>query len=264
MTFSPTASATAQRPSLGVAIIAFNAQARIAQCLDALSFADDIVVVDGGSTDNTVSIAETHGARVLVAPDWPGFGLQKNRAVAALETDWILSVDTDEVVTRELAAAIRAAIRAPRTDVYALDRLSSFCGRWVRHSGWYPDWIPRLFKRGTARFSDDLVHERLVFDARVEKLTGRLLHYSYDDFETVLRKMDAYSSAGARARLGSGKRGGFAQALIRGLWAFIRTYFLRGGILDGRTGFMIAVFNAETVYYRFLKLAMAAKNGQKS
>lgn len=264
MTSSPTASAAAKRPSLGVAIIALNAQERIAQCLDALSFADDIVVVDGGSTDNTVSIARTHGARVIVASDWPGFGLQKNRAVAALETDWILSVDTDEVVTQELAASIRASIDAPRADVYALDRLSSFCGQWVRHSGWYPDWIPRLFKRGAARFSDDLVHERLVFDARVEKLTGRLLHYSYDDFETVLRKMDAYSSAGARARHARGKRGGFAQAVMRGLWAFIRTYFLRGGILDGRTGFMIAVFNAETVYYRFLKLAMAADTGQNS
>lgn len=247
-----------------MAIIALNAQERIAQCLDALSFADDIVVVDGGSTDDTVPIARTHGARVIVAPDWPGFGLQKNRAVAALETDWILSIDTDEVVSQELAASIRASIEAPRADVYALDRVSSFCGRWVRHSGWYPDWIPRLFKRGAARFSDDLVHERLVFDARVEKLTGRLLHYSYDDFETVLRKMDAYSSAGARARLASGKRGSFAQAVMRGLWAFIRTYLLRGGILDGRTGFMIAVFNAETVYYRFLKLAMAAGNGQKS
>ncbi|MGN6084460.1 glycosyltransferase family 2 protein [Trinickia sp.] len=254
-----TASARAPRASLGVAIIALNAQARLAQCLEALRFADEIVVVDGGSTDDTVSIARGLGARVVVASDWPGFGPQKNRAVAELGTDWIVSIDTDEVVTPELASSIRQAIDSPTAQVYALDRLSSFCGHWVRHSGWYPDWVPRLFKRGAARFSDDLVHERLVFDAPVQRLAGRLLHYSYDDFETVLRKVDAYSSAGARQRHAAGKRGGFGRAVARGLWAFVRTYLLRGGILDGRSGFMIAVFNAETVYYRFLKLSLAAQ-----
>ncbi|KVN00716.1 MULTISPECIES: glycosyltransferase family 2 protein [unclassified Burkholderia] len=244
-------------PTLGVALIAHNAAARLAECLDALSFADDIVVVDGGSTDTTVGIAKTHGARVIVAADWPGFGPQKNRAVAALDTDWILSIDTDEIVTPELAASIRAAMRAPRAPVYALDRLSSFCGTWVRHSGWYPDWLPRLFRRGAARFSDDLVHERLVFDGPSAKLDGKLLHYSYEDFETVLRKLDAYSSAGAAQRRAAGKRGGLAKALGRGVWAFVRTYLLRRGFLDGRAGFMIAVFNAETVYYRFLKLGFS-------
>ncbi|KVN40412.1 LPS biosynthesis protein [Burkholderia pyrrocinia] len=242
-------------PTLGVAIIAHNAARRLAQCLDALAFADDIVVVDGGSTDDTVEIARAHGARVIVAADWPGFGPQKNRALAALATDWVLSIDTDEVVSDELAAAIRAAIRAPQADVYAIDRLSAFCGSWVHHSGWYPDWIPRLFRRDAARFSDDLVHERLVFDSRAARLDGKLLHYSYDDIEAVLRKLDAYSSAGARQRRAAGERATVGKAIRRGLWAFVRTYVLRRGFLDGRAGLMIAVFNAETVYYRFLKLA---------
>ncbi|NOK50985.1 glycosyltransferase [Burkholderia thailandensis] len=246
-------------PTLGVALIAHNAAARLAECLDALAFADDIVVVDGGSTDATVDIAKAHGARVMVAADWPGFGPQKNRAVAALDTDWVLSIDTDEIVTPELAASIQAAIRAPRAPVYALDRLSSFCGSWVRHSGWYPDWLPRLFKRGAARFSDDPVHERLVFDEPSAKLDGKLLHYSYEDFETVLRKLDAYSSAGAAQRRAAGKRGGLAKAIGRGAWAFVRTYLLRRGFLDGRAGFMIAMFNAETVYYRFLKLGFSQR-----
>lgn len=203
-------------PSLGVALIALNASARLAQCLAALSFADDVVVIDGGSTDDTVAIAQAHGARVIVERDWPGFGPQKNRALDALDTDWILSLDTDEVVTPELAQSIRDTIRAPAAQVYAVDRLSSFCGQWIHHSGWYPDWIPRLFRRGAARFSDDLVHERLVFDGAAQRLSGKLMHYSYEDFETVVRKLDAYSTAGARQRRAAGQRGGFGKALARG------------------------------------------------
>ncbi|MDR5738807.1 MULTISPECIES: glycosyltransferase family 2 protein [unclassified Caballeronia] len=243
--------------SLGIAIITHNAAARLAQCLDSVSFADDIVVIDGGSTDATVDIAKAHGARVLVRREWPGFGPQKNRALDALSTDWVLSIDADEIVTPELATAIRAAMANPRADVYAVDRLSSFCGQWIRHSGWYPDWIPRLFRRGCARFSDDLVHERLVVQSGTPaaRLEGKLMHYSYEDFETVLRKLNAYSTAGALQRHAAGKRGSLGTAITRGLWAFLRTYVLRRGFLDGRSGFMIAVFNAQTVYYRFLKLA---------
>jgi glycosyltransferase involved in cell wall biosynthesis len=250
-----------QAPTLGVALITRNAAARLAECLQAVAFADQIVVIDGGSTDDTVAIARAHGARVLTHPDWPGFGPQKNRALDALGTDWVLSIDADEIVSPELAASIHATLNAPAagiagtTDVYAVDRLSSFCGHWIHHSGWYPDWIPRLFKRGAARFSDDLVHERLVFDTPAQRLTGKLMHYSYEDFGTVIRKLDAYSTAGAQQRHAAGQRGSFGKALGRGAWAFVRTYLLRRGFLDGRAGFMIAVFNAETVYYRFLKLA---------
>lgn len=246
------------RPTLGIALITFNAAARLAQCLEAVSFADEIVVLDGGSTDATVGIAETHNARVISARDWPGFGPQKNRAIDALGTDWILSIDADEVVSAELSDAIRSVLDNPAADVYSVDRLSYFCGEWVHHSGWYPDWIPRLFKRGAARFSNDLVHEHLVrtdSGKPAARLQGKLLHYSYEDFEAVLRKLDAYSTAGALQRQAAGKRGSFGLAVMRGAWAFIRTYFFRHGFLDGRTGFMIAVFNAQTVYYRFLKLA---------
>jgi glycosyltransferase involved in cell wall biosynthesis len=252
------------QPTLGVALIALNAAPRLAQCLEALAFADQVVLIDGGSRDATAEIARQHGARVIVETDWPGFGPQKNRALDALDTDWILSIDTDEVVSPELAQAIRAAIAAPQASIYSVDRLSSFCGRWIRHGGWYPDWIPRLFKRGTARFSDDLVHERLVFDGPVSKLEGTLLHYSYEDYETVLRKLDAYSSAGAQQRFDRGARGGgLAQALPRGIWAFLRTYLLRRGFLDGGAGFMIALFNAQTVYYRFLKLELLTRREQQ-
>jgi len=185
--------------TLGVALITKNAASRLAECLAAVAFADAIVVIDGGSTDGTVEIARAHGARVLQEPDWPGFGPQKNRALDALDTGWILSIDADEIVTPELAAAISAAIAAPSAEVYAVDRLSSFCGQWVRHSGWYPDWIPRLFRRGAARFSDDLVHERLVFNTPAQRLTGKLMHYSYEDFEAVLRKLRNNATPRAKA-----------------------------------------------------------------
>jgi len=250
--------------TLGVAIITKNAALRLGQCLDSVAFADEIVVLDSGSTDATLDIARAHGARVLQTTDWPGFGPQKNRALDALATDWVLSIDADEVVSPELAASMRAAIAAPQAEVYAVDRLSSFCGAWIRHSGWYPDWIPRLFRRGKARFSEDLVHERLVFEASAQRLAGKLLHHSYEDFDAVLRKLDAYSGAGARQRAASGKSGSFGKAVARGAWAFVRTYVLRAGFLDGRAGFQIAVFNAETVYYRFLKLALLSGQGEGS
>ncbi|WGS50925.1 glycosyltransferase family 2 protein [Paraburkholderia sp. D15] len=252
-----------QATTLGVAIITKNAAARLAECLQAVSFADQIVVIDGGSTDGTADIARAHGARVIEETDWPGFGPQKNRAVDALSTSWILSLDADEIVSPELAESIRATLLAPTADIYAVDRLSSFCGHWIHHSGWYPDWIPRLFKRGAARFSDDLVHERLVFDTPAQRLAGKLMHYSYEDFESVLRKLDSYSSAGAKQRHAAGKRGGFRKALGRGTWAFVRTYLLRRGFLDGRAGFMIALFNAETVYYRFLKLGLLGDKARR-
>ncbi|MGG1944446.1 glycosyltransferase family 2 protein [Trinickia sp. NRRL B-1857] len=259
-----TTSASPRRPTLGVAIIALNAERRLAQCLSALSFADDIVVIDGGSTDTTATIAQAHGARLIVEPNWPGFGPQKNRAVAALDTDWILSIDTDEVVTPELAASIRQALDTPRADVYALDRISNFCGRWIRHGGWYPDWVPRLFKRGAARFSDDLVHERLVFDAQPAQLAGQLLHYSYDDLESALDKLNAYSTASAKQRHAKGKRGSLRLALAHGVWAFVRSYFVRRGFLDGRMGFIVAVATAEGTYYRYLKLMLMSELAQDS
>lgn len=245
-----------------MAIITRDAGRRLGQCLGALGFADAIVVLDSGSRDQTLEIARGAGAQVLVNEDWRGFGVQKNRAIDALQTDWILVVDADEVVSPELASSLRDAMASAASEVYALDRMSSFCGMWIRHSGWYPDPVARLFRRGSARFSDDLVHERLLYSGSAPVLRGKLWHYSYDDFETVLRKLDDYSSAGARQRAmadkgrGASAPAGLARALRRGAWAFLRTYLLRGGILDGRAGFMIAVFNAQTVYYRFLKLGL--------
>ncbi|SFN02307.1 Glycosyltransferase involved in cell wall bisynthesis [Formivibrio citricus] len=241
-------------PTLGVAMISRNAAAHLDACLAAVRWADRIVVLDSGSADNTLDIARAHGAEIHVSVDWPGFGVQKNRCLALLDTDWILALDADEVLSPELAEEIRAAVAAPKADVYALPRLSNYCGRWMHHSGWYPDFVPRLFKRGAARYSDDLVHERLIFAGEAVRLQHHLLHHSFDDLSQVLAKIDSYSSAGAQQRLARGERSGLLKAIGKGLWTFIRSYFLKRGFLDGREGFILAVSNAEGAYYRYLKL----------
>lgn len=251
-------------PTLGVAIISKNAAAHLASCLAAVSWADQIVVLDSGSSDETESLARAAGVRFEQTSDWPGFGIQKNRAIALLDTDWVLALDTDEIVSPELAQAIRHAIAEPQAEVYRLERSSAFCGQWVAYSGWNNDWVARLFKRGAAHYSDDLVHERLVHSAAAQPLAGKLLHYSYDDFETVLNKINSYSSAGAAQRFAKGKQASLGMAILRGLWAFLRTYLLKRGFLDGRAGFLIALMNAETTFYRFVKLEQLGRVSARS
>ncbi len=244
----------ARAPSLGVAMITKNAAAHLHDSLASVRFADRLVIVDSGSRDNTLAIAAEFGAQIVVTPDWPGFGVQKNRALERLDTDWVLALDADEVLSPELAAAIQAAIRQPDSMVYRLSRLSNFCGRWMHHSGWRPDLIPRLFRRGCARYSDDLVHERLLFNGAAPVLDGELLHYSFDDLDSVVDKMNRYSAAGAQQKAGRGGHSSLGAAIGKGLWSFVRTYVLRRGFLDGREGFILAVANAEGTYYRQLKL----------
>jgi glycosyltransferase involved in cell wall biosynthesis len=240
--------------SLSVIVITHNEAHNIEACLRCVAFADEVVVLDSGSTDGTVELARALGARVSVSTDWPGFGLQKNRALALATSDWVLSVDADERVTPELQAQIQAALKTPGFDVYAFPRLSSYCGQFMRHSGWYPDRVTRLFRRHAAQFSDDLVHERLVASSPVGQLTADLLHESFLSLESVLDKANRYSTAGALVSHGKGKTGSLGKAIGHGLWAFIRTYFLRRGFLDGRMGLVLAISNAEGTYYRYLKL----------
>jgi glycosyltransferase involved in cell wall biosynthesis len=216
---------------------------------------DEIIVVDSQSTDNTVEIAQRHGAKVTQPNDWPGFGPQKNRALELATCDWVFSIDADERVTPELGAEITRVLRLGASDVaYKLPRLSSYCGKFIRHAGWQPDYVLRLFKRGTAKFSDDLVHERVVTDLPVHALKNHLLHYSYLNFSQVLSKVDAYSTASAKQAYARGKRSSVAGALGHGAWAFFRTYVIRRGFLDGAHGLALSISNAETSYYKYLKL----------
>ena len=249
---------------LSVVVITKDEESAIGRCLDSVRWADEIVVLDSGSTDRTVEIAREHGARVEVSADWPGFGPQKNRALALAGGEWVLSLDADEWVPEDLAAEIRAAIAAPDGHAgFELSRSSSFCGREMRHSGWWPDHILRLFRRDAARFSEDIVHERVLLDGRVGRLTRPLRHESFVSLHEVVDKMNRCSTAGAQMRVMRGKGGSVGAAVARGLWAFVRTYVLRAGFLDGREGFVLAVANAEGTYYRYLK-AWLARRGRGS
>jgi glycosyltransferase involved in cell wall biosynthesis len=243
--------------SLSVVVITKNEAAVIGRCLESVAWADELVVLDSGSSDATCEIARRHGAKVEIDPDWPGFGPQKNRAVALARGDWVLSLDADEWVTPELRAAIERALAAPGPRAaFRMPRRSSYCGRVMRHSGWWPDHVTRLFRRGLARFSDDLVHERLIVDGETGTVGAPLMHEAFRDLDEVLHKMNAYSSAGAEALAQRGVRATLATAVGHGLWTWIRTYVLRLGFLDGREGFALAVSNAEGAYYRYLKLAL--------
>jgi len=243
--------------SLSVIIITKNEAADIRACLESVAWADEVIVVDAASTDGTAAICRGLGAQVDVTSDWPGFGPQKNRALDHATREWVLSLDADERVTPELRTEIEAVVRdGGAFAAYDIPRSSSYCGRFMRHSGWYPDYVTRLFRRSRARFSDDLVHERLVVDGEIGKLGGELSHYAFDDLEEVLRKVDQYSTAGAQRLHAQGRDVTLAGAVLRGAWSFLRTYFLRLGFLDGREGFMLAVSNAEGTYYRYAKLLL--------
>jgi len=193
----------------------------------------------------------------IASPDWPGFGPQKNRALDLATGDWVLSIDADEWVSAELAQEVRSVVAQPADRAgFELPRLSTFCGRFMRHSGWWPDYVPRLFRRGSGRFSDDLVHERLVLDGPVGRLQAELIHETLSTLEELLTKINDYSTAGAAMLRAKGRSASLTKAVLHAIWAFLRTYVFRAGFLDGREGFMVAVSTAEGVYYRYLKLML--------
>jgi hypothetical protein len=242
------------RPRLSVILIVRDEAEVVADCLESVKWADEIVVLDSGSRDDTVAICKRYTANVQQT-DWPGFGPQKNRALAAATGDWVLSIDADERVTPELRAEIEGVLAAPAADAYAMPRLSSYLGQPMRHSGWWPDHVTRLFKRGAAKFSDAAVHETVLVNGTTKQLRNHLVHLSFRRIEQIIGKMDSYSSAAAQAMAERGRTAGVGSAVMHGLFAFIRTYFLRAGFLDGRLGLVLAITNAEGAFYKYLKLA---------
>ena len=243
------------RCAVSVIVITLNEADRLTATLQALQWAQEIIVVDAGSTDGTLAIAHQWATRVEHR-DWSGFGAQKNHALSLASLPWVLSIDADERVTPELAQEIQAFVNQDGDGYLAanLPRLSRYCGRDIHHSGWWPDPVCRVFKRGHARFSDDLVHEKIISTGPVWNLQGLLMHDSFQNLDQVLHKLNQYSREGALNLQRKGKKSGLGKAIGHGLWAFFRTYVLRRGFLDGREGFILAVSNAEGTYYRYLKL----------
>ncbi len=238
-------------------IIAYNEAWKIRDAINSVLWADEIVVVDSHSTDDTAAIAESMGARV-VQVDFQGFGDLRNRAIAACTHEWIFSLDSDERCTSEVRDEILEKIAEPgNTEAWYVPRRNFFMGRWIKHSGFYPDYRqPQLFKKGALIFELDMVHE--AYQIQSSSPPGYLQHaiwqVPFKDLEEVLHKANKYSSLGAAKLAAHGKKGGMAKALSHGLWAFCKLYFLKLGILDGWPGFVIAVGNFEGTFFRYAKL----------
>ncbi len=250
-------------PTLSVIVITKNEASAIEACLASTAFADEWIVVDSRSDDATAEIARRLRARVIETDDWPGFGAQKQRALDAATGRWVLAIDADERVTPELAASIRTAVAADGSgrEAFELLRLSRFAGRWIRHGDWYPDRVVRLFRRDNARYSADRVHERVIVvgGAATGRLEGHLLHETMPSHADALAKLDRYSSAGAEAKFAGGARAGIGTAALHAAWAFLRSYVVRRGFLDGGAGFAVAVYIAEGAWWRYLKLDELAR-----
>lgn len=247
--------------SLSVIVITRNEAENIGPCLASVAFADELIVLDSGSTDATCDLARAQGAKVFVNTDWPGFGPQKNRALALATGDWVLSLDADERVTPALAREIGEVLRAPQADGYRMARLSSFCGRWMRHSGWWPDHVLRLFRRAAGRFTDDQVHEHVEVAGRVVTLQEHLQHYPYASLEIFIDKINRYSTQAALALHAQGKRTTVLGPFGHAAWTFLRHYAWRRGFLDGWQGLLLAGMAATGSFYRYVKLFWLARRG---
>ena len=223
---------------LSAVIISRNARHHLPACLDSISFADEIVLIDSGSTDGSAELAAARGVRV-VQKEWLGFGRQKQYAVDQARHDWVLCLDADETVSPQLAASIQAALAAPVSPVYRMPRRNRFLGRWLSHGEGYPDWSPRLFNRMNARWSDDLVHEKVLYAVTPGTLQGDLLHDSSDDLTAYLERQNRYTTLAARQAYELGRSAGFFHILMSPVVRFFKFYVFRLGFLDGMPGLKI-------------------------
>ncbi len=242
-------------PPISATIITHNEAANIARAICSLDCADEILVVDSGSTDETVRIAAELGARMIAHP-WEGFAAQKNFAVQQARHDWVLSLDADEELNSEARAALREWKQsAPAVGAYCFARRAQYLGRWILHSGWYPDWKIRLFDRNKAHWAGDYVHESVVADGPVKTMNGEILHYTCNSLDDHRKRIEFYTDLAAREIFERGGRAGFASRLLAPPWVFANTYFLRLGVLDGVPGFLIAWMAARYVHRKYAKLA---------
>lgn len=254
---------------LSVCIVTYNEEANIARTLDSVKgIADEMIVVDSGSTDKTVELARARGAKVF-AEEWKGFARQKNSAMAKAAGDWILSLDADEEVSPELAASIKAALKsgqsAPAFDGYTMARRNLYLGRWLKRSGYYPDRKLRLVRRGVGEFEERAVHESMIAKGSIGELQGDLIHHAYATLESFIEHANRYSTLGGEM-VGSEGPVGFsiANIVLRPLGAFIYRYFFRLGFLDGREGLLVQLNHAAYVSWKYAKAWEISKNSRRA
>lgn len=249
-------------PKVSVTIITLNEAEHIAAAIDSVSWADEIIVVDSGSSDGTADLARGKGAQVVVR-DWPGYVEQKNHAASLASHDWILSLDADERIPEALAAEVRRTLTSePREQAFRVPRVTHHLGRWIRTTDFYPDFQTRLYNRRTARWHGRHVHESVRTDGPVGRLRHEIEHYSYRDLRDHLERVNHYTSLSARQMHESGRRSGFLQLLLHPPFAFLRNYVLRRGFLDGTAGLLISIVNSYSVFLKFAKLWELERNPQ--
>ncbi len=243
------------QPWLSAAIIALNEEEKIGDCIDSLSFSDEIVVVDSGSTDGTKRIVEEKGATFLYHP-WQGHIGQKNRAIDSTCGQWILSLDADERISGKLRSEILDVMQNDQSaDAYAIPRVVYYINRWVKHCGWYPARKVRLFTRGSGRWGGENPHDRIMTTGRVENLRGDIYHLSFDTVSDHLSTINSFTSIAAKERLAKGQKVGLFSILIRPPATFFKMFFLRGGFLDGVPGLVISLLSAYHVFCKYVKIS---------
>ncbi|WP_434514861.1 glycosyltransferase family 2 protein [Dechloromonas sp. ARDL1] len=249
----------ATRQPLSVAIITLNAASQLEDCLKSACFADDIVVVDSGSTDGTQALAMRYGAR-LIDQTWLGFGPQKQFAVDAARHDWVLCLDADERVSPELRKAIEQTLQEPADGAYRFARCNRFLGRYLKHGEGYPDWSLRLFDRRRAHWSDDAVHEKVVTDTAIGTLKGDLLHDSAESLAAYLTKQNRYTSLAADMALQAGKRATFGRIAFSPIVRFIKFYLIRQGFRDGLPGLVHIAIGCSNSFFKYAKMLERQKS----
>jgi hypothetical protein len=246
---------------LSAVIITHNAARQLAGCLESVAFCNEVLVVDSGSTDDTVALAKAHGARVIEQP-WLGYGPQKHFAVQQAAYDWVLCLDADERISPALRAGIEAALHAPQARVFEMARCNRFMGRWLRHGEGYPDWSMRLFDRRAARWSDDPVHEKVLTSEKPARLAGDLLHDSAETLALYLDKQNRYTSLQAEKLFAEGRRASGLLLLASPLARFLKFYLFRLGFLDGRPGLVHVCIGCMNSFNKQAKLLALQINGK--
>tara|TARA_B110000967_G_C18674394_1_gene454758 strand:+ start:17 stop:805 length:789 start_codon:yes stop_codon:yes gene_type:complete len=242
--------------SISIYIIAFNEEDKISECIKSALWADEIIVADSFSTDKTAEIAKNLGARVVNIP-FNGFGELRNEAISHCQSDWIFSLDSDERCTKEVRDEILSITDNSTVDIYRIPRRNFFMGRWIKYSGWYPNFRqPQLFRNGKMKYSQDQVHEGFISlsDKKIGVIKNSIWQIPFKNIEELISKTNRYSTLGVQKLILKRQKSSFFIAFIHGIWSFLKHYIFKLGFLDGGPGFVIAVGNFEGTFYRYIKL----------